>query len=78
MKIEPSAVHNINSDNNIEVVASNGTINVIGSAPDTQVWVYTTDGTLVQQTTVSTLAQYTFERGVYIVKVEKSAYKVAL
>ena len=78
MKIEPSAAHNINNNNNIEVVASNGTINVIGTAPDTQVWVYTTDGTLVQQTTASNLAQYTFERGVYIVKVEKSAYKVAL
>lgn len=78
MKIEPSAAHNINSDNNIQVVAFNSQITILGTAADAPVSVYTTDGTLVQQTTASTLAQYTFERGVYIVKVEKSAYKVAL
>lgn len=78
IEIEPSAVNIIDSDNNIQVVAFNNQITILGTAADAPVSVYTTDGTLVQQTVASNLAQYSFESGIYIVKVEKSAYKVAL
>ena len=78
MEITPSALTNIDSDSNLRIIVGNGHLCVEGATAEATVAVYATNGVLVQRTTVAQLAQCTFESGIYIVMVEKRAYKVVI
>lgn len=78
LNIEPSAVASVGADSNIQVVAAGGRLTIVGAQPQACVAVYALDGALVQSACADDIARYTFEGGVYVVKVADKSFKVVL
>lgn len=78
MTSDTSAVSMPRMENNIEVYAAKGHINIKGAASDDNVRVFTTTGTMAFTGTTEKLYDRIFEKGIYIIFINGKTYKVAL
>lgn len=73
-----SSTADISIYNEIDIHINNGTLNVSGTNDDATVNIYSISGILLHSTTARNIADITLPRGIYIIRVNDSIFKIAI